>query len=1139
MNNRGRPERGEQTDPAYEGLGNGSSLNKAEASLRQVKKQWSPLLSSEFNPVSLALELLDSSSLGRDLGAFENLLNTLNTTVEEVVNDHYRQFSTTTAIFTGVQAEINRKPRLDPLTLKESSAQVQAMRQDLLRCKDILTTQRSDLNVLWSKAKQYKEMLHILDLLDEIKVVPDRLESLFRDKYYLTGIRLLISTLKQLDTPALAPIKATTEIRRTLTKVKNTLHEALIEEIHNHVYLKVHLDEEFDNLSGFSSMDKFQEMVAKYLSNDFDDQHLPVTLVRSPTASPGEQLKWVELEEDLTADPEVDTLNFLRIVVISLRLIGKLPEALAMIKARAPVELYQLVDKTINEVDALREKSDPLQLKPGLKADAAVGEGGPPTLQPLGPHSQETLDSLVGRLYQKFILVLGHHHFIGLLVQTLHQSSRGAASPFPEEAFAVPNPTNLNRRVSWLKLTKESQAPSYTVKEVWAAIQSEIRSILFDYITDPQLQTMGVTDTVTSINDSMRGKDVRDLRKPIYKFHGDDLATRRPLCGASELSEKFQAYEQVRARVSGSAGSDAAKRLFTPHGSHLPILEGGSPARRPPASGSALTINLASIAVDKYSLASNLSTEHRLLTAPDIYNIAVLFPHTLNFLKRAQLFLNDRDLEPLGTESFLHDFFTSSFLPQMELKAQQHLKLATAGPQAFQISTQLVSGHGRPLLNCVGELGSLVRNLCATLQSLPFQREEYIRIIESILRAFLEKCEGCFKGITNGQMAEESRAVVSSLWAQSPELRSLFDAHPYMRRPSSLNPRAAPVNVGSQCQYGSYFATEDNYATFGQLNEREMEIEIQLKQKRSLHTSELLFDSKKLSLLATLSHSLKWFAAQVNLMIGTSQSCSSSQTDVFDPFSSELAQVPRGSSILSKVEMTSHFDSLLGKFNRLADLCLITLRIELRCHTMYYLDLAVREGNYYLPPTAPLSPDAYVVALNSDLAICEESLHDHLTPEDLRFVFDMLASFMARVLISADNVRNLGRMSRRGLTKMQLNLAALQQSLTSLGFFEDVGLAHAHAFYALYDLDLETFAERARNQGLLFAHAEYKSLLDLTLETLHYETTSGASEKADPTPDPARSGSGRANREKVNDLIVQAYHNQLMALREFTARYDE
>ncbi|KAJ9088765.1 exocyst subunit [Entomophthora muscae] len=401
-----------------ENLGGANSLAKAESALRQVKKHWSPIMSSEFNPVPLALELLDDSSLGRDLVAFEKLLNTLNTTVDDVVNDHYHQFSTTTAIFTGVQTEI-----------KQGLSQVHGMREDLVRCKEILTTQRSDLNLLWSKAKQYKEMLHILDLLDEIKMVPDRLESLFRDKYYLTGIRLLISTLKTLDTPALAPIKATAEIRRSLTKVKNTLHEALIEEIHNHVYLKIHLNEEFDNLSGFSSMDKFQEMVSNYLNNEFDDQNLPVTPVRSPTTSPGGPQERVELDEDISSDPEADSLNFLRIVVISLRLIGKLPEALAMIKTRIPVELYQLVDKTINEVDALKEKGDPLNLKA-----QPPGETNQRILQPLDPLSQETLDSFVARLYQKFILVLGHHHFIGLLVEDLYQNNQGAMSPFPEDS---------------------------------------------------------------------------------------------------------------------------------------------------------------------------------------------------------------------------------------------------------------------------------------------------------------------------------------------------------------------------------------------------------------------------------------------------------------------------------------------------------------------------------------------------------------------------------------------------------------------------------------------------------------------------------------------------------------------------------
>lgn len=1220
-----------------------SSLANAEGALRQVKKDWRTIMTPDFNPVPLALELLDNSSLGKDLSGFESLLATLNTTVEEVVNDHYRQFSSTTAIFTGVQTEINM-----------GSTQVQTMKAELLRCKEILKTQRSDLNVLWSKAKQYKEMLRILETLDEIKLVPDRLETLFRDKYYLTGIRLLITTLKSLDTPELAPIKATAEIRRTLNKLKNNLHEALIEEIHNHVYLKIHLNEEFENISGFNNIAKFEEMVAKYLFNDFDDQNLPVTSAQTIEGD------YAELEEDLTTDPEADSLNFLRIVIISLKLIGKLPEALAMIKTRVPVELYQLVDKTINEVDARREKGDfgtkreihsienSVELSGrGNSSDgisstssdslticdesAGVSSGEPGKIQVrragfLDSGSYEILGGFIERLYQKFVLVLSYHRFIVVLTRNLYTTSKTPMSPFPEEPSTVVNPTKLNRRVSWMKFSREAEVPDYNTKEVWASVQSEIRSILFDYITDPQLQNMAASDAISSINESMKGRGVRDVKKQLFRFSSEatDLSKKSqsdqsdqpdnsrsnhfdghdslgpplasPESGEANSLSGQDLYEKVRSRINKSAGSDVSKRIFdfATQDSPFQIPNDGLSSLNSnrlrnrdvfpenssnSAQANALTINLASIAVDKYSFSSKLSTEHRLLTSPDIYNISLLFPHTMVFFDRAQTLLHLKNEDYISSEGFLQDFFSNTFLPQMELKAQQHLTMATTGSHAFQISTKHVSTQGRPLLNCVGELISLVGNLCTTLQSLPFQREEYIRIIEHVLEAFLEKCQSCFKGIvvTNSGQDDEhsaSGSIVSSIWAQSPELLNLFKTHPYIKKLKATNsefftsqknpvyfggysgldkPRQ-DISTNSYQQFGSYFSDDTNHESLNRLNEKEMEIEIQLKQKRSLHTSELLFDVKKISLLATLAHSMKWFVAQVSDMIGSGSPMSSSN------LSSSLSNAsiilssadPDGQisdkppTIREMTEFSSHFDSLLVNFRNLADLCLFTLRVEIRCHTMYYLDLAVREGIYYIKIEDPISPDSYLTTLNSDLADCEESLRDYLTVDDLRFVFDQLTNFMSRVLISTDNVRNIGKMSQRGLEKMLLNIAALQQNLTNLGFFNDQGLSLARSFYTLYDLDLETFSQRAQAQGILFTHGEYKSLLDLTLETLHYETTlpaSGSQVKLELKNKLAKRQNSISPEviedRQVNDLIIQSYHEQLMALRELTSKEEE
>ncbi|KAI9297402.1 hypothetical protein K502DRAFT_323305 [Neoconidiobolus thromboides FSU 785] len=1180
-----------------------NSLKNAEEILKQVKKDWPLLASEEFNPVPLALDLIDVSSLGKDFNGFENLLDRFNNAVEEVVNEHYNQFNSTTTIFTGVQNEIG-----------ESQSLVHQLKSEMNRCKEILGQQRSDLNILWSKAKQCKEMLRILDKLDEIKKVLEKLEALFRDKYYLTGIRLLLKTLTEIESEELKPIKATDELRRTLFKIKNTLHETLIEEIHNHVYLKIHLNEEFDNLLMFSSKAKFQELISSYLNNDYDEFKLSVDT--NNINKHGENTTKLELIEDLTSDPEADSLNFLRTIVVCLKLIGKLPEAIEMIKSRVPVELYQLVDKTINEIEERKEKGDfllaiqklndlnsisnkdntsdlamLLELEEdtsnlGNKVEFSLNEY---QLSAINPIANEIITAFVSRLYRKFELILGNHRFIMLLIQNIAKDTT-LKSPFPDELPKSPNPTNLNKRVSRLKLTKESSVFNYNLKEVWSSMQSEIKSLLYDYISDPQLQNIAATDAISSINEALRGRLNRDLKKPLFKFSevgnsfkgnnevnesftsvekrlsthsGSELSkTETQQNQLSRSSSLLSYYSQVETRVARSAGSNYSKKLFSLSNDNefqIPGIENENinmefllnsnqfnNINNYQNHNSTLNINLASIAVDKFSLSSKLATEHRLLISPDIYNISILFPLTVSFFERAQELLHFKNEDYLNFETFLHEFFSSAFLPQMELKAQQHLFMATSGTYAFQIGYKHTSSYGKPLLNCVGELLSLVKNLCTTLKLLPFQREEYIKIIENVLEAFYEKCHSCFKNavMSNINQSDEdhhaSGTILSSTWAQSKELVTLFSSHPYIQK---LNQRFGFSQVLLQKAKQAMSSELNDKKNFKRNNidpellekidKKETEIELNFKLKKSLHTSELLFDIKKLSLLATLSHSLKWFVSEVDEVIGNKENDkqnenneeNNKQTPTLDDNKSiksiSLSEISKGpSTIRSMAEYTNHLDKILNKFNKLSDLCLFTLRVEFRCHTMYYLDLAVREGTYYLNYDQTVTPDSYVTTLNSDLAIYEENLRKLLTEDDLNFIFDRLPTFMSRVLISIDNVQNIRKMSTRGLEKMELNISALQQNLTNMGFNNDLGLNIAKDFYSLYDLDLETFSQRAQNLEQIFTQPEYKALLDLTLETLLFESSN--------EPD-----------TEVTELILQSYHKQLMELYQLIAQEDQ
>jgi exocyst complex component 4 len=109
---------------------------------------------------------------------------------------------------------------------------------------------------------------------------------------------------------------------------------------------------------------------------------------------------------------------------------------------------------------------------------------------------------------------------------------------------------------------------------------------------------------------------------------------------------------------------------------------------------------------------------------------------------------------------------------------------------------------------------------------------------------------------------------------------------------------------------------------------------------------------------------------------------------------------------LSSYELTvfanSRYQALLKTYEQLSSLILDTIRIEVRCRTMYYIDSAMRhvetllsmsnfsdlffwQGNYTLEGEAG-EPDFYIMDLNRELAQCDEFLEKSLPEKQRRYV---------------------------------------------------------------------------------------------------------------------------------------------------------
>lgn len=73
---------------------------------------------------------------------------------------------------------------------------------------------------------------------DQLKDTPDRLESLLSEKRFLAAVVLLSKSLKTINKGELLDISALGDLRAYLQSQEGAVYDILVEELHNHLYLK-------------------------------------------------------------------------------------------------------------------------------------------------------------------------------------------------------------------------------------------------------------------------------------------------------------------------------------------------------------------------------------------------------------------------------------------------------------------------------------------------------------------------------------------------------------------------------------------------------------------------------------------------------------------------------------------------------------------------------------------------------------------------------------------------------------------------------------------------------------------------------------------------------------------------------------
>ncbi|KAK5115887.1 hypothetical protein LTR62_000343 [Meristemomyces frigidus] len=405
--------------------------NDVDEILRYITQHWSMMADDNCIPIKVALQLMDPSSLGLadQYDRFQDVHQQLQNALKVIVNEHHQGFNSSIGTFHKIQAAIHT-----------SQQRVRSLRASLLQAKDNLSTARPELRAHATSSQNYDRMLETITDIETLQSIPDLLDAQTNEKRFLSAVATLQEGLALVSKPEMEDIAALSELKLRLSNQEQYLSDHLIEELHNHLYLKSPYCEERWKSHSRRDVD---EATAGIAVSANDDRAMWTFLDGYDGRS--------EMLEDPTLNPEAGSFYYIQVLVESLNRMGRLEAAVDEIERRLPVELFRVVERSHGEVEQRHPTTMRIVAARQRQRVLSAGQG------PDG-EQRAILEDLLRTLYAKFEAITEGHRVLhdvtgAILRREAHTSAMDSGK--------------VNR----------------SFRELWKLLQSEIRSLLHDHLT--------------------------------------------------------------------------------------------------------------------------------------------------------------------------------------------------------------------------------------------------------------------------------------------------------------------------------------------------------------------------------------------------------------------------------------------------------------------------------------------------------------------------------------------------------------------------------------------------------------------------------------------------------------------------------
>lgn len=483
------------------------SSERLDELINKVSVEWNELLDEDANTLEVALSLMDNSSIGKAkyIGRFEGLKSELQENLKFIVNNNHQGFNTSIGSYRSVVECVST-----------SQNNINEIKEKLIKARGELGTRRPSLKELTARSLKYKQMIEILEDVEKLNAVPDQLELQISQKqfglaYKTLSNAIVISNKETLQIPALDGMKV------YLQNQELDLYSVLIEELHNHIYLKSpYTDSRWHAYrQGVDDFGSYEQVLEDKIRFDLSE--------KSTAFSENSQLKKFlkKLNKEETVDifeenhddnAESNSFNYIKLLVETLGKLNKLPATFETLQQRLPAELDKLVDKTILEVSQRCPKN--LGYNPSKDPYSSLE---------IGDNRTAALKDLVWTLYSKFIAILEAHRIV----------------------------SEVSKKTLGLK------TEAYNYVRVFERIEGETKTLLNSYIGSPKAQEEKKQHVIK--NKYTLDKSFHTKPKKIFQF--SDLEYDDVKATYNQLQTKFE--QSVPGLVASSR--DLKTNTFNPY----------------------------------------------------------------------------------------------------------------------------------------------------------------------------------------------------------------------------------------------------------------------------------------------------------------------------------------------------------------------------------------------------------------------------------------------------------------------------------------------------------------------------------------------------------------------------------------------